>query len=210
VSAELERALVELGRGLELPPTPDLAAAVAPRLARRRRRWWIPAVAIAAAVALAFAVPGSRGALLRFLHLGAARVELVDTLPALEPRSDLGTRIDPGEAAFRLRLLDGRAPDAVYRGEGGYWLRYPGVLLYELRSDGYLLKKVAGVDAQVEWTTVRGEPALWIGSRHAVYLPGGTATAAGHVLLWQSGGLTLRLEADVPRDAALALALRVR
>jgi hypothetical protein len=209
VSAEIERALVLLGRELELPATPDLAAAVRPRLARRRR-WWIPAVAVAAAVALAFAVPGSRGALLRFLHLGAAQVELVDTLPALEPRSDLGTRIDPDEAEFRLRLLDGRAPDAVYRQEGGYWLRYPGVLLYELRSGGFLLKKVAGMDAQVEWTQVGGASAIWIGTRHAVYLPGGTATAAGHVLLWQVGALTLRLEAQVSRDAAIGLALRVR
>jgi hypothetical protein len=206
---ELERALVLLGRELELPPTPDLAAAVRPRLARRRR-WWIPAVAVAAAVALAFAAPGSRGALLRFLHLGAARVELVDTLPALSPRASLGERIDAGEADFRLRLLDGRAPDAVYRGEGGYWLRYPGVLLYELRSDGFLLKKLAGLDAQVEWTEVGGSPALWIGGRHAVYLPGGRATAAGHVLLWQSGALTLRLEAEVSRDVAIGLALSIR
>lgn len=210
MSAELERALVGLGRELELPPTPDLAAAVRPRLARRRR-WWIPAVAIAAAVALAFAVPGSRGALLRFLHLGAARVELVDTLPALEPRASLGKRVDPAEADFRLRLLDGRAPDAVYRQEGGYWLRYPGVLLFELRSgNAYLLKKVAGTSGPVEWTTVGRSTGIWIGARHAVYLPGGRATAAGHVLLWQDGALTLRLEADVSREAAIRLALRVR
>ena len=203
----LERALVELGRELELPATPDLAAAVAPRL--RRRRWWIPAVAAAAAVALAFAVPGSRAEILRFFHLRSVTVELVDTLPQLPVRRGLGRQIDPADAPFRLLLLDGRAPDAVYAGDGGYWLRYPDALLFELRSDAgaFLLKKVAG---RVEWVGVGGDPGIWIPDPHGLYLPGGNARTAGRVLLWQHRALTLRLEADVSREAAIRLALSVR
>jgi hypothetical protein len=210
---ELERALVLLGRELELPPTPDLAAAVRPRLARRLRRRWVAAVALAvAAVALAFAVPGSRGALLRFFHLRGATVELVETLPALPGRVDLGRPVDPGSAPFRLLLLDGRAPDAVYAADGGYWLRYRGALLFELRDadGGTILKKVAGADAPVRWVTVGGDSGVWIGARHGLYLPGGAARTAGRTLLWQHGELTLRLEADAPLDEAIRLALSLR
>src|SRR3954452_13009374 len=69
-------------RALEVawPETPAFA------LARRRRRWPIVAACAAAAVAAAFAVPQSRGAILRLFHLGAASVEVVETLPAAERR----------------------------------------------------------------------------------------------------------------------------
>jgi hypothetical protein len=51
---------------------------------------------------------------------------------------------------------------------------------------------------------------VWIGGRHALYLPGGPPSAAGHALIWQRGPLTLRLEAAVGRDQALAIARSVR
>jgi hypothetical protein len=50
---------------------------------------------------------------------------------------------------------------------------------------------------------------VWIGGRHALYLPG-PPSAAGHALIWQRGPLTLRLEAAVGRDQALAIARSVR
>lgn len=207
---ELERALVRLGEELELPPAPDLTGAVRGRLRRRRRSW--PAVAaVAAAVAVAFAVPQSRGAILRFFHLGAVQVELVDRLPALPETAPLGRRVPAAAAAFPLLRLDGREPEAVYTDGAGYWLRYPGALLYELRTgDGILLKKVAGSTADVAYVPVGGDPGLWIGTRHAVFLPGGRARAAGHVLVWQRGPLTLRLEARVTRAQAVELAEQVR
>src|SRR4030095_5276448 len=66
------------------PETPELQLELAPR----RRKLWPVAVALAAvvAVAAAFAVPQSRGAILRFFHLGAAKIEVVDTLPPAESR----------------------------------------------------------------------------------------------------------------------------
>ena len=210
---ELERALVHLGGELELPAAPDLTAAVRERLGRRRRRPALVAVALAlaAALAVAFAVPQSRGAILRFFHLGAVQVELVDRLPPLPETAPLGRRVAVTDAAFPLLRLDGRDPQAVYTDGAGYWLRYRGALLYELRTgDAALIKKVAGSAADVAYVSVGGSPGLWIGTRHAVFLPGGRARAAGHVLVWQRGELTLRLEARVTRAAAVALAQKVR
>ncbi|HEY6055886.1 MAG TPA: hypothetical protein VIU86_18290, partial [Gaiellaceae bacterium] len=78
--SELEQALVALGRELALPPAPDLAAAVGGRLERRRRLrpWLVVALALLAALAVAFAVPQARSAILRFFHIRGAQVTLVD------------------------------------------------------------------------------------------------------------------------------------
>jgi hypothetical protein len=62
----------------------------------------------------------------------------------------------------------------------------------------------------VEYVQVDGEPGIWIGGRHALYLPGGPPVAAGHALIWQHGLVTLRLEAAVGRDQALEIARSVR
>src|SRR3954447_11435231 len=66
----------------------DVAWPEAPAFALqpRRRRWPLVAALVAAAVVAAFAVPQSRGAILRLFHLGAASVEVVETLPAAERR----------------------------------------------------------------------------------------------------------------------------
>lgn len=210
----LDLELRDLAAHLEIPPAPPLTGAVHTRLTRRRHRRRLLVIALAtvvAALVVALAVPGSRASLLRFFHLRGAAVALVDKLPRVTPRRSLGTPIPLGQAPFRLLLPNGRRPERVYAGDGGYWLRYPGLLLFEYESGAgtTLLKKVALRSADVEYVDVRGEPGIWIGARHAVYLPGGPPHAAVHVLIWQHGLLTLRLEADVGREQALALARSV-
>jgi hypothetical protein len=211
--SELERALVALGRDLELPPTPDLAAAVRTRLARRRRRWLVPALATLLAVAVALAVPPARSAILRFFHLRGAEVTIVDRLPPVQRAPvSLGTPTTLAALPFRPLLPVGEQPLAVYLADGGAWLRYRGLLLYEFPSgSASFLKKVAAGDAKVEYVDVGGDPGIWIGAgRHVVYLPGGSVRLAGRTLLWQHGPLTLRLEADVSKVRAIALASRIR
>ncbi len=211
---ELERALVTLGRELELPPAPDLAAVVRSRLARRRRRQWlIPLLAAVLAFGIALAVPPARSAILRLFHLRGAEVTIVDRLPPVpEAPASLGTPTTLAALPFRPLLPDGRKPRAVYLAAGGAWLRYPGLLLFEFQSgSASFLKKVAASDAKVEYVDVGGDPGIWIDAdRHVVYLPGGSARIAGRTLLWQHGPLTLRLEADVSRARAIALASRIR
>src|SRR2546426_9394472 len=70
---ELERALVALGRELDLPPEPDLRSRVRERIERRPRyrRVLVPALALLVALGIALAVPEARSAILRFFHIGA-------------------------------------------------------------------------------------------------------------------------------------------
>ena len=113
--SELERRLIELGRDLDYPPTPDLAGTVASRLravepdavkAVRRRPHFLPPAGLRRPLVLAViavlllagtvfaAVPGVRDAVLEFFGLQGATVERVTTLPAAPPERplDLGRR----------------------------------------------------------------------------------------------------------------------
>jgi hypothetical protein len=212
---DLELELRDLAAHLDVPPAPALLGTVAARVTRRRRRRRVVALAAAcavAALAVAFAVPGSRASLLQFFHVRGAAVTLVDRLPPLTSHRSLGQPIALDQAGFRLLLPSGRHPDTVYAGDGGYWLRYPGLLLFEFESGGgtEILKKATLGAAGVEYVQVRGKPGVWIGARHALYLPGGPPVAAGRTLIWQHGPVTLRLEAAVGVERALAVARSVR
>jgi len=145
---DLEQRLALLRDEVAWPPTPDLATAVAARVAaeprRRRRRPVLPAlrpatVAVAALVAaLAVAVtlaaaPGVRARIERWLGIGAVRVERVQRLPQTGPASDLGlgtrTTLAGARRAARVRVATIGAlgaPDAVYvdRAGGGASLVY--------------------------------------------------------------------------------------
>jgi len=212
---DLELELRDLAAHLDVPSAPHLVGVVLARVTRRRRSRRLVAVAVAlgvTALAVAFAVPGSRAALLRFFHVRGASVTIVDRLPPLTSNRTLGQPIALHQAAFRLLLPSGRRPDKVYAGDGGYWLRYPGLLLFEFESGAgaQVVKKAALGTTDIEYVQVHGEPGLWIGGRHALYLPGGPPVAAGHALIWQEGPVTLRLEAHVGRGQALAIAQTVR
>src|SRR5262245_17982456 len=105
--SELERALSSLAAEIDWPPTPELvldfesAAALSRPRGRRRRIAVVVALAAALPGAPAFAVPGSRSAILRFFPLGGVTVERVSTLPAAEEWSlaaDLGTPVTREQA----------------------------------------------------------------------------------------------------------------
>jgi hypothetical protein len=212
----LEREL----RGLEVewPPTPELRLALE-RRRRRSRRPLLAAVALALVVlAAAFAVPQSRGAILRFLHLGGESIEFVETLPPAGTRpldAGLGRTVSEAEArarvpvlllppvAGRLRLHESaQVVSVVFAHEG------KPALLSELPSgQGYLLKKLAGT-TNAEWVKVRGTFGLWLsGASHVYFFPREPARLAGNTLIWEAEGTTYRLEGpDLTKADALALA----
>lgn len=243
--SELEQALLSVGRELDVPAVPDLAPSVLRALgartagrAPRRRLVLALAVLVLAALLATLAIPDARSSLLRFLHIGGERIELVDELPEVQPEpaeldldGALGQRVTLGEArrraGFDLLELDER-PDRAYLGpRGTVWFLYgrPAAVRLlvaqtpELRVDEQLiLKKLVGAGTHVEEATVRGVPAYFLsGGPHVVMLldESGipyqeTARLARDVLVWEEGGRTIRLEGDFTRAEALALAESLR
>ena len=240
--SELEQALLSVGRELDVPAAPDLAPSVlralvppTDRRAPRRRRFVLAlAVLVLAALLATLAIPDARSSLLRFLHIGGERIELVGELPEVQPEPPeldlggaLGERVTLGEArrraGFDLLELDER-PDRVYLGSRGtVWFLYgrpAGVRLLvaqtrELEVDEpFILKKLVDAGTQVEEVTVRDVPAYFLsGGPHVVILLDEhgipyqeTARLARDVLVWEERGRTIRLEGDLTRAGALALA----
>jgi hypothetical protein len=232
--AELERDLRALGALLEYPAEPDLVPGVRARLARRERRWRRPLVLVLAAVvlglAVAFAVPPARSAILRFFHIGGVTVERVEELPSAPRRSPVAGLRGPMSvedasrvAGFRIVQPSSKVGRAyAARGIAAMLLRVDGVrgpvLLTELRGFDLMMKKTAAGDTVIEPLRVNGSDGVWIeGAPHIVsyYDPLGAhrtraTRLAGNVLIWARGGFTFRLEGRMSRAQALHIARLVR
>lgn len=212
---ELERALRELGRELDWPRERDLAPAVAARLGapgrrRDRRPLALAFAALALVAAAALAVPPARSAILDFLRIGGVAVERVETLPDLP-----AARVAPGRP---VTLEEARAavdfPLAVPTGYEAITLAgqmvtfvWPDRLLSQLPGHELVLRKALAGETEVAFVSVGGAEGVWIeGALHGVELPGGARRLAGNVLVWTRGGTTFRLEGDLTRAEALALA----
>jgi len=196
--SELERALLSLGRELDVPAAPDLVSGVlraldAPVASRRPRRRLVLALAALALAALlaTLAIPDARSGLLRFLRIGGERIELVGELPEVQPEpaeldldAALGERVSLAEARRRVEFdlleLDER-PDRVYLGpRGTVWFLYgrPAAVRLlvaqtpELQIDEqFILKKLTAAGTRVDEATVRGVPAYFLsGDPHVVML----------------------------------------
>ena len=225
---ELERALVALGRELDVPAAPNLAPVVRARIDRRerRRRALVVAVALAAvAIAVAMAVPQARTAILRFFHIGAVTVQHVNTLPHATHASmtaGLGQQLvredAEGVAGFSARLGTLAPPGPWWARKGllaTFVRRHPSVLLVELSGDQFgFAKKYA--NSGVEPATVRGEFALWIRGPHVLtYVLGPenrlvqVARYSGNALVWERDGITYRLEGEPSLAGAVRDAERI-
>jgi hypothetical protein len=219
---DLEQQLQALATEVEWPETPALAPALpAAPTSRRRRRLVVALAALALAAAVAAAVPGARSAILDWFRIGGVEVERVETLPSTVSGSlaeGLGTRIG---AAMGARLLGGpflvpagvTRPSLSARGPVvSTLLATPSgpVLLSELRAGEqvFLLKKLVA-QATVEFLEVGpGSPGAWIaGADHVVIVRSAPPRLAGNALIWESDGITFRLEGRrLTRASALAIA----
>ena len=229
---ELERRLQELGREIAYPATPSFDFHFEQRRAGvgRLRPLVLGFAILLAVLAGVLAIsPGARSAFLEIFHIRGATVELVETLPDVEAqRVDFGERVGREEAERRagFPLLDlGSEPDAIFiRPDGLASVVYgdparPRLVLSQARGaifDGFI-KKSGSRGTRVEEVTVRGQRGLFVdGADHFVMFLDENGSVsdeatylAGTVLLWNRGPLLLRLEGDMTRGEALALAKSV-
>jgi hypothetical protein len=226
---ELERALVALGRELDLPPEPDLRSRVRERIERRprSRRALVLALALLVALGIALAVPQARSAILRFFHIGAVTIERVETLPSARERpltAGLGPVLSLREAEAHSGVplvLNGQRPLRFYAQPGliATLLHYRGkpVLLAELQGDQMgIAKKVAGPDTRVEPAPI-GSFGIWLeGGRHVLIWEAASGEVrqieprlAGNVLIWAAGDRTFRLEGGLNKGQMLELARQI-
>ena len=226
---ELERALVALGRELDIPAEPDLRSRVRERIERRSRyrRALALAVALLVAFGIALAVPTARSAILRFFHIGAVTIERVDTLPAARDRplvAGLGPALLLHEAEKSSGVplvLKGTRPRRFYAQPGliATVLHYRGtsVLLAELQGDQMgLTKKFAAPDTQVEPAPI-GSFGIWLdGGKHVLIWEVGSGEIqqmerrlAGNVLIWTEGNRTYRLEGGLNLGQMLELGRQI-
>jgi hypothetical protein len=224
---DLARELSALAAHVEWPATPELRLDVdlEPRAADRRSRRRRPvalalAFALVVAIAAALTVPQSRGAILRFFHLGAATIVGVDRLPAAQERplsAGIGPAVSLAAAhhAFRGTLLvpqveppaqahltDGNVVSFLFADRGRP------VLLSEFALGGGFMKKFAGLGTSVQDAGFDGAPGLYLsGLPHDFIFPGLSPRLAGDVLIWERHDTTYRLESGtLTREEAITLA----
>jgi len=154
----------------------------------------------------------------------------------LDRRGPVAAEEAPGELGERTTLAEARARvgfrpllprvgalgalRAVFAEGERVTLRYDGALLSEFpgRTRSEFVGKTAGPRTRVEAVTVAGGRGFWIsGAPHVLLFedPAGEIREspprlAGNTLVWRRGRLTLRLEADVDRERALAIARSIR
>jgi hypothetical protein len=229
----VEAALRELGGRLEMPAAPtNLATTVlarldepAPRAARLVPRLVAAALALLLALAVAMAVsPTVRAAVFHFLRIGGVEVHYEKPPVSPTPDAELpGEHAVSLEEARRQATFDVTVPAALgdprsVRVAGGYpsrvvSLHYPGVRIDEF--DGALspIFEKFTTAADVVRTKVGGAAGVWIPRPSEVIYVGRdgalqeeAARLAAHTLIWESGGVTYRVEGDFGRARAVEIA----
>ncbi len=234
---ELERALAALAPAIDWPETPDLASRLSlpERTPGRRPRWaLVVALALVAVLAAILAVPQSRSAFLRILHVGGEEIHIVGQLPTVTPQLNLEvalgrkTTLSGAErrVGFRIRVPDER-PNAVYvaRGNRSVTLLYGTptsvrALVTESRGSVFqkFFTKSVTPGTKLEYLSVNGDPGGFIsGHPHQVMQirPDGVVFAetlrlARNVLIWSHGGIAYRIEGGFAKEQALELARQLR
>lgn len=199
-------------------------------------RWAWAMIIAATVLAGLMAAPGVRAAVVEMLRLGAVRIFLIEPTPSPDEEqaiaAPLASALDlAGETtltaarqqiSFSILLpaypADLGQPDHVFVQE----LDGPTVVLVWLqpgREDQArmsLTQVGAGFSfdkrnvRQIEETVVDGRWALWIDGPHLLQSSDGNPElrrlVQGHVLLWQQGDVTYRLETDLPLAEAKKVA----
>jgi hypothetical protein len=154
-------------------------------------------------------VPGSPDGTSRDVD---ARRRLADARKVVE--FAIATPRDPSVGALQSVAVDRTVPGGLVA------LGYPRFTLVEVITDEANPRSIAKfVEAgvQVDYPTVNGSPGLWIGGAHKIgffdrsgRVRSDTVRRSGPVLIWERGGVTLRIEGFDSLAAAQEVAASVR
>ncbi|QGN49300.1 hypothetical protein ACN26Y_25465 [Micromonospora sp. WMMD558] len=233
---DLEKELRELSGWLETPDPPEVAARVRARLAApaARRRRWRYCLAAALAALLAMALPPGRAALadavaelLRFAGVAIAtspgRALPTTTsvpLPSQRPAA-LTEAQDKVRFPIRLPAKLGPPEQVLVADRDDTGTYRVATLLYRdgtLRIDAFdgrldpVFQKQAGGPG-VDWVQVGDGSAVWVGGPHELVYVDRTGTPrvetarlAASTLIWETDGVSYRLEGDLTKLAAIEIA----
>lgn len=235
----LEQQLLAAGRAIAFPPTPDVSAGFWRRLgtspARRPRLGPLGRAGLAfAAAALVVAVAVVAVSPARDAAAGLAkRINIFETDRSTEglPTEITGreTTLERAETALGAHIL--QPSDASLKLERVLLQEYGGtevaVLFYRgggvdfalFASNAHVAKGIPlGADVDVEPVSGLGDEAYWLAGRRIVQslTPGGdVATGSERVtdvnaLIWDQDGYVYRIEGDMDKDRAIAIAESVR
>jgi hypothetical protein len=237
---ELERALLAVGRNLEVPVAPDLTGAVRVRLAEGRRpslfsrRVLVVVVAVlAVAVGAVLAVPQARSTIRDWLGIGNVTIRYVDELPPVEQATDdlgLGEQMSLEEAReragfpVRVPTVDGLDdPPKVYYNVESSQVAFlygseekPKLLITQADARGAIEKIVNLNVTERELVVVEpGYAGVWLyGEKHAIFYPSTDHEEpfrlVGNALVYEIDGVTIRIEAEISKDEALRIARSMR
>lgn len=228
--SELELRLDRLGRELDWPETPDLRDGVRRRVAdeRRPREWRRPLVialaALVVVVGALLAVPQSRSAILDFFGVGSVTIRSVDEYPELpleSGRQFYGQRLSLAEAreraAFPIRVpsVDDLGTPKVYYLEDVQQVSLvygspekPRLLISQIIGTGAIEKLVNSDQTDLELVRDGDAHGVWIEGEHVLYIPqlDEELRLVGNTLVMErADNVTVRVEADIPKDEALEI-----
>ena len=223
----------EIAQKFDFPPTPEVARAVQQRLVRPHRRVTLARAARAAAVLailaliLLLAIPDLRARALDWLGLGAVRIVRepppvnVTPLPFSEWADEMALEDAQTKVSFPIRLpAELEPPDRVFVGDVRgqivilVWERADApLMLYEI-GPGASVTKYIEVESEMI-TQVNGGRALWMVRPHLYEMaaPGREPVrriVEHNALVWETEGVTYRLETALPLDDAKRIAESLR
>ena len=228
--SELELRLERLGGELDWPETPDLRDGVRRRLAegRRPRAWRRPLViALAALLVLVgalLAVPQSRSAILDFFGVGSVTIRAVDEYPPLDletGRQFYGEQMSLAEAR-RQAAFPIQVPRVDKLGEPKvYYLpdvqqvslvygdpKKPRLLISQIIGTGAIEKLVNSEQTNLQLVRAGDAHGVWIEGEHVLHMPqfDEEIRLVGNTLVMERvDNVTVRVEADIPKDEALEI-----
>jgi hypothetical protein len=201
-------------------------------LSRPDRVRWVAVAAVLAVTAVMSVLPSPRRAIADLFGVDGISIEVREKLPSLDPQANelnLGDLVGAAEIAslvdFELAYPSRLGPpDEIYLRDDLVTFSYRpsdhlprtaiegvGALFSQFR--GSFEPNVQKQTPEVRPVVVDGSEGYFIPVEHVVYLVDAegrprtdTQRLAGKVLLWQEGGITYRLEAQLGLEALLSLA----